>query len=76
MDLKAYACADGNVCLKLTPPQTAVTGAKATKGAYCYVIDVSGRQASSLRSPRRCAEGPLLPSQTQFTSPWPADWTA
>jgi hypothetical protein len=34
---------DDDVMVRIVPPQTSVCGAKPTKGAYCFSIDVSGR---------------------------------
>lgn len=36
---------NGVMMVRIVPPQTASCGAKPTKGAYCFTIDISGRCA-------------------------------
>jgi len=34
---------DDQMMVRVVPPQTALCGAKASNGAYCFSIDISGR---------------------------------
>ena len=55
MDLGFVKDGDSTLMFTLTPPQTKDAGIEVSKGCYCFVIDISGRWASTLL----CAPGPL-----------------
>ena len=47
MDLGFVKDGDSTLMFTLTPPQTKDAGIEVSKGCYCFVIDVSGRWATS-----------------------------
>ena len=48
MDLGFVKDGDSTLMFTLTPPQTKDAGIEVSKGCYCFVIDISGRWASTL----------------------------